>query len=81
MQKLRQPQKEELHPPVEAQVDYGEAKVNLNGHDVSVTLFAMTLPYSGEIFAPVFMQEYTETFLDGHRQALEFFGGVHQRIS
>ncbi len=34
------------HPPGEAQVDYGEAKIKLNGQETSVALLVMTLPYS-----------------------------------
>jgi hypothetical protein len=41
----------------------------------------MTLPYSGAIFIQVFPRECTETFLEGHRRAFEFFGGVAKRIS
>jgi transposase len=59
------------HPPGEAQVDYGEAKVRLNGVETSVTLFVMTLPYSGAIFVQAFPRECTETFLEGHRRAFE----------
>ena len=44
-------------------------------------LFVMTLPYSGAIFIQVFPRECTETFLEGHRQAFEYFGGVPRRIS
>jgi transposase len=42
----------------------------------SVALFVMTLPYSGAIFMQAFPRECTETFLEGHRRAFEFFGGV-----
>ena len=41
----------------------------------------MTLPYSGAIFLQAFPRECTETFLEGHRWAPEFFGGVPRRIS
>jgi hypothetical protein len=41
----------------------------------------MTLPYSGAIFIQAFPRECTETFLEGHRRAFEFFGGVPRRIS
>ena len=41
----------------------------------------MTLPYSGAIFIQTFPRECTETCLEGHRQAFEFFGGVPKRIS
>jgi transposase len=69
------------HPPGEAQVDYGEATVTVAGESKKVALFVVTLPYSGAIFIQVFPRECTETFLEGHRQAFEFFGGVPRRIS
>ena len=69
------------HPPGEAQVDFGEATIKLAGAETKVALFVMTLPYSGAIFVQAFPRECTETFLEGHRQAFEFFGGVPRRIS
>jgi transposase len=69
------------HPPGEAQVDFGEATIRLAGQEIKVALFVMTLPYSGAIFIQVFPRECTETFLEGHRRAFEFFGGVPKRIS
>ena len=69
------------HPPGEAQVDFGEATVKLAGQETKVALFVMTLPYSGAIFMQVFPRECTETFLEGHRQAFEFFAGIPTRIS
>jgi DNA replication protein DnaC len=69
------------HPPGEAQVDFGEATIRLAGQETKVALFVMTLPYSGAISIQVFPRECTETFLEGHRRAFEFFGGVPKRIS
>jgi transposase len=69
------------HPPGEAQVDFGEASVCLRGQPTKVALFVMTLPYSGAIFIQAFPRECTETFLEGHRRAFEFLGGVPRRIS
>ena len=69
------------HPPGEAQVDFGEADVTLLGETTRVALFVMTLPYSDAIFCQVFPRECTEAFLEGHRRAFEFFGGVPRRIS
>jgi transposase len=69
------------HPPGEAQVDFGEATIRLAGQETKVALFVMTLPYSGAIFMQAFPRECTETFLEGHRRAFEFFGGVPWRIS
>jgi len=70
-----------IHPPGEAQVDFGEATVQLAGEETKVALFVMTLPYSGAIFIQAFPRECTETFLEGHRRAFEIFGGVPRRIS
>jgi transposase len=69
------------HPAGEAQVDFGEATVQLNGVERKVALFVMTLPYSGAIFIQAFPRECTETFLEGHRRAFEYLGGVPRRIS
>ena len=69
------------HPPGEAQVDFGEATIWLAGQEIKVALFVMTLPYSGAIFMQAFPRECTETFLEGHRRAFEFLGGVPKRIS
>ena len=69
------------HPPGEAQVDFGEATIRLAGQETKVALFVMTLPYSGALFIQAFPRECTETFLEGHRRAFEFFGGVPRRIS
>ncbi len=70
-----------VHPPGEAQVDFGEATIRQSGVERKVALFVMTLPYSGSIFIQAFPRECTETFLEGHRRAFEFFGGVPRRIS
>jgi len=69
------------HPPGEAQVDFGEATIRLAGQETKVALFVMTLPYSGAVFIQAFPRECTETFLEGHRRAFEYFGGVPRRIS
>jgi len=70
-----------VHPPGEAQVDFGEATIRLAGQETKVALFVMTLPYSGAIFIQAFPRECTETFLEGHRRAFEYFSGVPRRIS
>lgn len=70
-----------VHRPGEAQVDFGCAQVILNGAESKVALFVMTLMYSDAVFCCVFPRECSETFLEGHRRAFEFFGGVPTRIS
>jgi transposase len=69
------------HRPGEAQVDFGEAEIVLNGQPTKVALFVMTLPYSDAVFVCAFPRECTEAFLEGHVRAFAFFGGVPRRIS
>ncbi|HEU4705554.1 MAG TPA: IS21 family transposase [Solirubrobacterales bacterium] len=69
------------HPPGEAQVDFGEAEVTLDGQATKVALFVMTLPYSDAIFVCAFPRECTEAFLEGHVRAFDFFGAVPRRVS
>jgi transposase len=69
------------HPPGEAQVDFGQAEVTLDGQTATVALFVMTLPYSDATFVCAFPRECTEAFLEGHSRAFAFFGGVPRRIS
>ncbi len=69
------------HRPGEAQVDFGFAQVKLAGQATKVALFVMTLPYSDALFIQVFPRECTEAFLEGHKRAFAFLGGVPRRIS
>jgi transposase len=69
------------HPPGEAQVDFGQARIIRDSDEVVVAVFVMTLPYSDAIFVCIYPRECTEAFLDGHRRAFEFFSGVPRRIS
>jgi transposase len=70
-----------VHPRGEAQVDFGEAQIVLDGQVTKVALFVMTLPYSDAMFVCAFRRECTEAFLEGHVRAFTFFGGVPRRIS
>lgn len=69
-----------VHPPGEAQVDFGYALVKMNGVLRKVAFFVMALPYSDAVFVEAFERECTETFWEGHVQAFEFFNGVPGRI-
>lgn len=69
------------HRPGEAQVDFAQAEVTLDGRAATVALFVMTLPYSDATFVCAFPRECTEAFLEGHVRAFAFFGGVPRRIS
>ena len=69
------------HPPGEAQVDFGFAKVMLAGVETDVAVFVMSLPYSDAVYIQVFPRECTETFQEGHARAFAFLGGVPTRIA
>ena len=63
-------------PPGEAQFDFGEATVEIEGVRVKAALAVMTLPYSDAFFVSAYPRECTETFQAGHVAAFEYFGGV-----
>src|SRR3954447_13233099 len=69
------------HRPGEAQVDFGEAEVTLDGQPTKVALFLMTLPYSDATFCRALPPECTEAFLGGPVRACAFLAGVPRRIS
>ncbi len=70
-----------VHAPGEAQMDFGQALVKMDGELRKVMFFAMVLSNSGAMFIRAYPRECTETFQDGHVQAFRFFGGVPTRIS
>ena len=65
---------------VEAEVDWGQAKVRLRGELVEVHLFGMRACFSGAAFVMAFMSESQQAFLEGHVRALEWFAGVFDVI-
>lgn len=69
-----------LHEPGHAQVDFGEAVVEIAGERVKAHFFAMDLPHSDAGFVVAYPAETTEAFCDGHVQAFAFFGGVPRSI-
>ena len=68
-------------PGIDAQVDWGEATVMLEGDAVVVQLFIMRLCSSRKLFVMAFPTQRQEAFLWGHVQAFAHFGGVPHRIS
>jgi transposase len=70
-----------LHPPGEAQCDFGRAEVVVAGVRQQAALFVLTLPHRNARLACLFPRECTETFHAGHARAFAFFGGVPTRIS
>lgn len=68
-------------PGEEAQADFGEAYVEMQGEQVKVHLLVITLCYSRRTFAMAFPAPNQEAFLDGHVRAFHHFGGVPGRIA
>jgi len=66
--------------PATAQVDWGEAWAYHEGRRRKVHGFVMTLPVSGARFVALFPRQTLEFFLEGHRRAFRFFGGVPRRV-
>jgi len=71
----------EFDPGTDAQVDWGEADVILNGEQVTVQLFLMRLCYSRRLFVMAFPNQKQEAFFAGHVAAFAHFAGVPQRLT
>jgi transposase len=69
-----------VHPPGDAQVDFGEALVAVSGEEQKAHFLCMDLPQSDDCFVVAFPAENTESFLEGHNQAFAYFGGVPRTI-
>ena len=69
-----------VHPPGEAQADFGEAVVVIAGVEQKAHFLAMDLPHSDDGFVAAFPGETTEAFQQGHVLAFEYFGAVPTRI-
>ena len=65
--------------PGEAEADFYEAVVEMDGVMRKTHNFLMTLPLSGVWFTVAYPAENAESFADGHVRAFEFFGGVPRR--
>ena len=68
-------------PGMDAQVDWGEATVLMDGETVVVQLFIMRLCYARKLFVMAFPTQRQEAFLLGHVEAFAHFGGIPGRIS
>ena len=76
----------EVFIPLEAdagkmgQVDWGTAEVQIAGVKTTVHLFVLRLRHSGVAFARAYHNEPIECFLDGHREAFEWLGGIPRTL-
>ncbi|MHB1011187.1 MAG: IS21 family transposase [Propionibacteriaceae bacterium] len=60
----------------QAQVDWGQALVQIDGASIVAHLFCLRMRASGVPFAWAAPTEKLESFLEGHRRAFEYLGGV-----
>jgi transposase len=71
----------QVHPPgVGAEVDWGQADVDLAGDRTRVRLFLMRASFSGAAFCQASLVETQQAFLEMHVEAFEWFGGVFAEI-
>ena len=76
----------EVFIPLEAeagkmgQVDWGTADVLIAGVETTLHLFVLRLRHSGVVFARAYRNEVMECFLDGHREAFEWLGGIPRTL-
>jgi hypothetical protein len=65
---------------MEAEVDWGEADVVLAGRPIRMHLFFMRPCFSGAGFCMAFRRCTQQAFLEGHVEALAWFGGVFAMV-
>jgi transposase len=71
----------QVHAPARtAEVDWGEAVVELAGVRTRVHLFHMRACFSGAAFSMASPVETQQAFLEGHALALDWFGGVFAEV-
>lgn len=70
-----------FEPGQDAQVDWGEAEVVMEGERVTVQLFVMRLCYSRRTFVMAFPSQKQEAFFSGHVEAFHFFQGIAHTLT
>ena len=69
-----------VHPPGDAQADFGAALVVVDGVERKAHYLVVDLPHSDDAFVKAFPAETTEAFCEGHNAAFHYFGGVPRGI-
>lgn len=64
----------------EAEVDFGEFEAVIGGVVMRLWMFIMRLSHSGKAVHIAYANQAQESFLDGHVQAFERFGGVPAKM-
>lgn len=70
---------QEHAPGAEAEVDFGEVWVVLNGVKTKCHMFVFRLSYSGKAIHRIYPTQAQEAFLEGHIEAFNEVGGVPVR--
>ena len=71
----------QVHAPAQtAEVDWGQAEVQLAGSQVTVHVFVMRSCFSGAAFSMASPVETQQAFLEGHALAFSWFGGVFEEV-
>jgi transposase len=71
----------QVHAPARtAEVDWGEAEIELAGARTKVHLFHMRSCFSGAAFTMASPVETQQAFLEGHVLAFDWFGGVFAEV-
>jgi transposase len=65
---------------VEAQVDWYEAAVDLDGERTTVQIFVIRSMASGAAFHRAYLRATQQAFLEAHQLAFHYFGGVFRRL-
>lgn len=64
----------------EAQVDWYDATVELDGEPISLQFFALRSMASGASFHRAYLRATQQAFLEAHQLAFHYFGGVFRRL-
>jgi len=70
---------QEHAPGEEAEVDFGEVWVVIDGERTKCHMFVLWLAHSGKAIHRVYPTQAQEAFLEGHVEAFEAIGGVPTR--
>ena len=70
----------EYYPGEAIQVDWGEATVFLSGAKTKINLWCMRECYGDDFFCCAFYRQNEESFLEGMRAGLEYFGGSPRKV-
>ena len=69
------------HPGEEAQVDFGYiGTLNIGDQRKKAWIFVMSLSYSRYMYVEIVLNQKVQTFIDCHKKAFRYFGGVPETV-